>query len=259
MFCFQICSHPETKLKGAFPRVFFCCNAAGNWSNLNWRDSCKTLSQMGGFTLFLPERFSVIIVGGAAALFGVFQGQRKEIKQKTFCIFPRIEASLSRSCNTAPEAVGVCFCPTKDRYTLDHSYTILLVLAKKTRFWLQLPWFNAVRQLSLEACRSGDRPWTRPVRLQALMESQPPAWKLLLTPSFDWTITGPPPVCKRGCPGRCDHRVALLSSAPWLWTQSVFGDLVLNHPPPRAHPAHCASPLTCQCMTYFLSKTVWLR
>lgn len=133
MFCFQICSHHETKRKGAFLRDFFCCNATGNWSNLNQRHSCKTSSQMGVFTLFLPERFSVIIVGRAVALFGVFQGQREEIKHrcaleadpvKTFCIFPRIAASLSRPCNAAPEAGGVCFCPTEDRYTLDHSYTV---------------------------------------------------------------------------------------------------------------------------------------
>lgn len=65
----------------------------------------------------------MIIVGGAAALFGVFQGQREEIKRrcareadpvKTFCIFPRTAASLNRPCNTAPEAGGVCFCPTED-------------------------------------------------------------------------------------------------------------------------------------------------
>lgn len=95
------------------------------------------------------ERFSVIMVGGAAALFRVFQGQREEITRwcacevdpvKAFCIFPRIAASLSRPCNAAPEAGGVCFCPTEGRYTLDHIYAFtshlcpksLLVLAKKT-------------------------------------------------------------------------------------------------------------------------------
>lgn len=124
------------------------------------------------FLTFLPERFSVIMVGGAAALFGVFLGQCEEIKRwcareadpvKTFCIFPRIAASLSRSCNA------------EARYTLDHSYTVnaFSYWPKTPRFWLQLPWFTAVRQLSLEAHRSGDRPWPRPVRLQDLMESLP--------------------------------------------------------------------------------------
>lgn len=131
IFCFQICGHHETKLKGTFPRVFFCCNATGNWSNLNQRDNWKASSQMGVFTLFLPERFSVILVGQAAALFGVFQGQREEIKRrcareadpvKTFCIFPRIAASLSRPCNAVPEEGGVYFCPTED--CLDHPYTV---------------------------------------------------------------------------------------------------------------------------------------
>lgn len=81
----------------------------------------------------------MIMAGGAAALFRVLQGQREEITcrcaceadpVKTFCIFPRIAASLSRPCNAAPEAGGVCFCPTEGRYTLDHNDT---VKAKKTQ------------------------------------------------------------------------------------------------------------------------------